>query len=159
MDRNFASNDSILTVKKHHRIVSEMYRINFPATSEQRRKVQKLMAMKYGVIPTPDLLYEKHIKIELTAEKAILLSLSRFANPEFQPEQNPKKNTVFEDPKKFFFYEKLDLLISREPVRVFQVVQHENRDPVALFLGYKWAVFKGGPSYHFFSSTLRISVE
>ena len=159
MDKNFASNDSIPTVEKHHRIVSEMCKINCPARSEQRRKVQKSMAMQYGVIPTPDLLYKKHIQTKLTVQKAILLSLDRIDNPKFQPGQYIKVNTVFDVPQKFYLYPKLHLIISSEPVKAYKVVQIHNEYPTADFLGYKWAVFSGEPPYHFFYSTLQIAVE
>ena len=148
----------IETVKKHYKILVNVNDIG-PAGSDKRRKLQKLMQMNHGVIPTPDLLYEKHIQIEITAEKAIILSLKRFANSEFQPGQNPKINTVFEDPQKFFSYPDLNLIISRQPVKVYRVLQLDKKYPIARCLGTKWAIFHGSEPYHFNPSTLKISAD
>ena len=89
---------------------------------------------------------------------ALNISLPRFQDPYFQAGSDVKVNTVFEDPKKFYEYPDYNLIISREPVRVYQVKQIKNELPTVHFLGNKWAIFTYF-TYHFNSISLRISVE
>ena len=139
--------DPMEIVKKHFKLLTDYYRIS-PSDS-RRRKLQKVMQMKHGIIPTPDLLYEKHIIREFNATNAKNLSLPRLKNPAFQPDRDPKINTVIEDPQKFYVYEDLGFMISKEPVRIYQVRQAKNRSPTTCFLSKKWAIFSCKPTYHF----------
>ena len=140
--------DPIQILKTHFKIVTDLYNIS-PSNSDKRRKLQKLIQMKHGVIPTPELLYEKHIIREFNESNAVNLSSPRLRNPTFQPDREPKVNTVIEDPQKFYVYSDLNLIISKEPVRIYKVKQAKNRPPTVHFLGKQWAIFTCKPTYHF----------
>ena len=68
------------TIQIHSRVIADYYKIN-PANSDERRELQNLLEMKYGVIKTPDLLYEKHVIREFDRNSA--LNLSPTANCSF----------------------------------------------------------------------------
>ena len=134
------------TLEKHYKI---LYNI-VPANSGERRKLQKKLELKYGVIQTPNLLYEKHIITEFNWHTALNLSLSRFQDPDFQPGRYLKVNTVFEDPENFYEYPEFNFIISKEPVKVYEVKQtNNNRSPIVRSLGRQWAIFNCEPNYHF----------
>ena len=121
-----------------------------PANSSERRKLQKSEEMIYGVIQTPDLLYDKHIITKLSRKSAINLSLTRFQDHSFQAGLYIKVNTVFKEPEKFYEYPEFDFIISSEPVKVYKVQQVNDRPPTVHYLGKKWAIFKSEQqTYHF----------
>ena len=156
MDKRSIDSASTETLRNHYRIAVSIFKIS---DSDTRRKLQKSIQMKHGVIPTPDLLYDKHIIREFKPEKAQSLSLQRFRGPDFQEGRQPKVNTVYEDPKKFYFHPDLNWIISKEPVNAYQVEQYCEGKPIVRFIGKKWAIFSGEPTYHFFFSSLQMPTD
>ena len=98
-----------------------------------------------SIIQTPSNLFDRHITtIPITPYKSI--SFAQFR------ERNHTMTTVFDDPKQFYCYSKIDLILSKPVVDCYKIVpQRDSKKLLPFDMGKRWAIFerKSGGTYHF----------
>ena len=140
----------------HHRVIASLYDIQLDLRDPKPVDALIPLMDRYEVISTPQELYDKHlIRNPISASKALDLSLHKRLNDYVDFPILPFYNTTFEDPKEFYYYPDINMIISPKPVKTFQVCTKDLDQPRAWNRGLKWAVFSG-TTYHFQIKSLRI---
>ena len=94
------------------------------------------------LIYTAKELFNRHISdISITKGKALYLAKNRQRQNAF--------TTVFEDPVRFYRYNRLGVIISEKPVKCFEIQPgKETNDLKAVYRHHRWAIFEG-PNFHY----------
>ena len=108
-------------------------------------ELKVLMNEGVRVIQTPSSLFDRHItSIPISEWKAIDLAQSR--------QRYHTVTTVFEDPQLFYFYSKIDLILSKPIVDCYKIMPTKESEKLfPIFMGKRWAIFekKSGSTFHF----------
>ena len=139
----------------HHRVIATLF--NMEPDVLDPKPLQFLLSLmeRKDIIETPQELYDKHlIRSPICATKALDLSFNTRSDSDFP--NLPIYNTTFEDPKMFYHYPDINVIISPLPVKSFQVSTKDVEQPKAWSVGRKWAIFSDESTYHLHKKSLKI---
>ena len=129
------------------RIITDHYNVVFSYFERRmsNEDIKLQMNDSVSIIRTPPSLFDRHITtIPISPYKAINLAQYR--------ERCNTMTTVFGDPKHFYFYSEIDLILSKVVVDCYNIVPRKDSDSLyASDMGKRWAIFekKSGSTYHF----------